>query len=107
MSKSPYDILRTLIERIILPKYQTLSIESIDSYLLTANREYDVRFYTTKKIPPEVQEEIDTEVKTLFKMAGLDEVENGRYENNIIAVWFKRRGAKDWSFHSTPGYKHI
>ena len=56
-----------MVERIIIPKYKTLSIESIDSYVLTRNREYDVRFYTTKKIPPEVQEEIDTEVKTLFK----------------------------------------
>ena len=97
-----------MVERIILPKYQTLSIESIDSYLLTANREYDVRFYTTRKIPPEVQEEIDTEVKNLFKMAGLDEYEDRRNRRNIVAVWFKRRGAKDFSFHSTtPGYNHI
>lgn len=102
---SPYDIIRNLIERVILPKYPFLKLYDIDSYYLTNNREYDVRFITTKKLSPLVQEEIDTDVKNLFKMAGLDEVE--RYTRNKVATWFKTPRSKDFSFHSTPNYDHI
>ena len=103
---SPYDIIRRLIETILLPKYPELKIKDIDSYTLTNNREYDVRFQVRKKLPLETQEEIDSEVKTLFRMAGLDEIEQGRYKRNKIQVWFKTPQAKDWSFHSKPGYEH-
>lgn len=105
MKKSPYDIIRVLIEKFILPKYPFLKIKDIDSYFLTNNREYDVRFITPKKLEPEVQMEIDTEIKNLFRMAGLDEKE--RYTRNKIAVWFKTPNAKDFSFHAHPGYDHI
>ena len=103
---SPYDIIRRLVESFILPKYPELKIKDIDSYALTNNREYDVRFQVRKKLPLETQQEIDTEVKTLFRMAGLDEVEQGRYKRNRIQVWFKTPQSKDWSFHSKPGYEH-
>lgn len=103
---SPYDIIRKLVESLILPKYPELKIHDIDSYFLTNNREYDVRFTVRKKLPLETQQEIDTEVKTLFKMAGLDEVEKGKYGRNKIQVWFKTPQGKDWSFHAKPGYEH-
>jgi len=105
MGKSPYEILQTMIERIIIPKYPFLKIKDIDSYALTNLREYDVRFIVNKKLEPEIQMEIDTEVKNLFKMAGLDEKE--RHLRNKIATWFKTPRAKDWSFHAKPGYEHI
>ena len=100
-----YDILKRLIERIILPKYPFLKLKDIESFYLTNFEEYDVRFITKEKIDPEIQTQIDTEVKSLFKMASLDEVE--RYTKNKICVWFKTPRQKDWTFHSKPGYDHI
>ena len=105
MGKSPYDIIRYFVEKIILPKYPSLKLYDIDSYPLTNNREYDVRFIVKRKLDPVIQEEIDTEVKTLFRIAGLDEKE--RFLRNKIAVWFKTPNSKDWSFHSRPNYEHI
>lgn len=104
MSKSPYDIIRIMIEKLILPKYPMIKIEDIDSYPLTNFREYDVRFITKTKLPSETQMEIDTEVKKLFAMAGLDEVE--KYYRNKIACWFKTSREKDWRFHGKNGYEH-
>ena len=105
MTKSPYDIIKTFVERIILPKYPFLELHDIDSFTLSNNREYDVRFLTKRKLDQEVQMEIDTDVKSLFKMASLDEVE--RYTKNKICVWFKTPRQKDWTFHSKLGYDHI
>lgn len=105
MSKSPYDIIRMLVDRVILPKYPFLKLHDIDSYFLTNNREYDVRFITKQKLEPQLQMEIDTEIKNLFKVASLDEKE--RYTRNKIAVWFKTPRSKDWSFHANPNYEHI
>lgn len=104
MQKSPYDIIRTLVERIILPKYPDLKIHDIDSYGLTSRRAYDVRFISKKKPDAETQVEIDKEVTTLFKMAGLDEVETGRYNPNTILTWFKTPREKHFGFTSTPNY---
>ena len=103
---SPYDIIRRLIESFILPKYPELKIHDIDSFALSNNREYDVRFTVRKKPEPEIQQEIDAEMKNLFKMAGLDEIEINRYRRNKIQVWFKTPQGKEWSFHSKPGYEH-
>ena len=102
---SPYEIIETLVERIIIPKYPFLKIKDIDSYALTNVREYDVRLITKRKVDAETQMEIDTEVKNLFKMAGLDENEISK--RNKIAVWFKTPAQKDWSFTAKPGYEHI
>lgn len=103
---SPYDIIKRMVESIILPKYPELKLYDIDSYPITNNREYDVRFRVRKKLPAEIQVEINEDVKSLFRMAGLDEVETGKYKPNIIKVWFKTPNARDWSFTSPHGYKH-
>lgn len=107
MSKSPYDIIRTLVEKVLIPKYPMIKIHDIDSYRLTGRREYDVRFITEKKLDSETQMEIDTELKELFRMAALDETEREARFSNIIASWFKTPREKDFSFSSKPGYKHI
>lgn len=101
---SPYDIIKKFVEKIILPKYPFLKLKDIDSYALTNYREYDVRFLTSEPLESDVQMEIDTEVKTLFKMVGLDNVE--RYTKNKIVVWFKEPRRKEWTFKSSPGYEH-
>lgn len=99
-----YDILKRLIERIILPKYPFLKLKDIESYYLTNFEEYDVRFITKEKIDPEIQTQIDTEVKSLFKMASLDLKK--RALRDKVLVWFKTPRQKDWTFHGKPGYEH-
>ena len=98
------NILKTLIERIILPKYPFLKLKEIDNYYLSNHTTYDVRFITPKKVEASIQQEIDTELKNLFKMAGLDEKE--RYTRNKLMAWFKTPREKSWSFHSQPNYEH-
>lgn len=104
MQKSPYDIIKMLVEKVILLKYPFLKLKDIDSYVLTNNRIYDVRFIVKTKPEPQIQQEIDTEMKNLFKLASLDEKE--RYLRNKIMVWFKTPRGKDWTFHSLPNYEH-
>ena len=103
---SPYDIIKRMVESIILPKYPELKFHDIDSYPTPHSREYSLRFRTRKKLPAEVQVQINEDVKSLFKMAGLDEAENVKYRPNTIKVWFKTPNAKDWSFTSPHDYKH-
>lgn len=100
--KSPYEIITILVERIILPKYPFLTIKDVDSFSAVNRREYEVRFLIKKKIPAEIQVKIDEEVKDLFKMAGLDEIE--KHRPNTIEVWFKTPKEKDYSFSSTSDY---
>lgn len=107
MQKSPYDIIRAMVERLIIPKYPFLKIHDIDSYNLTRRREYDVRFIVKKMPDADVQVEIDQEVRSLFKMAGLDEMENDKGSPNVIYVWFKTPRQKEFSFKSPPNYTRI
>jgi len=104
MRETQINILKTLIERIIIPKYPFLKLKEIDNYYLTNHTTYDVRFITPKKIDASIQQEIDTELKNLFKMAGLDEIE--RYSRNKLMAWFKTPREKSWSFHSLQNYEH-
>ena len=99
------EIIKKLVERVILPKYPFLKLFGIDSYNLTQLREYDVRLITKKKLDEKMQMEIDTEIKNLFTMAGLDSIE--RYQRNKVVTWFKAPNGKSWTFKSGPGYKHI
>ena len=99
------EILRKLIERVILPKYPFLKLYKIDSYHLTQLTEYDVRLITKKKLDENMQMDIDTEIKNLFTMAGLDNID--RHSRNKVVTWFKAPNGKSWTFKSGPGYKHI
>jgi len=102
---NPENILRQLVERVILPKYPFLKLHDIDSYNLTQYREYDVRFITRKKLDEELQMEIDTEIKNLFTMAGLDDIK--KHHRNKVLTWFKTPNGKSWAFKSKLGYKHV
>ena len=103
---SPDETIKRLVETLILPKYPELKLVNVDSWSVTSYRTYNVRFMVKKKLPSELQQEIDTEVKTLFKMASLDEREQGRYEKNVIMVWFKTPREKHYTFSSEIGYNH-
>ena len=104
VKETQINILKTLIEKIILPKYPFLKLKEIDNYYLTNYTTYDVRFMTPKKLEPSIQQEIDSELKNLFIMAGLDEKE--RWLRNRIKTWFKTPREKEWNFHPEPGHEH-
>ena len=99
------EILKKLIERVILPKYPFLKLYEIDSFNLTQLKEYDVRLITKKRLDEKIQMEIDTEIKNLFTMAGLDNIE--KHLRNKVVTWFRAPNGKSWTFKSSPGYKHI
>ena len=103
---SPYDILTNLIEKLILPNYPDLKLDSVDSMILGNRRSYDVRIRTPKRLEPEIQMKIDTDIKNLFKMASLDQQERNNFSKNNIVTWFKTPNAKDWSFHGKFDYEH-
>lgn len=100
-----YKQIRVLIEKVILVKYPFLKLKDIDSYHLTNNEEFDVYFITKTKLDPDIQENIDQDVKNIFKMASLDTKGKGPLKDKIL-VWFKTPRAKDYTFFSTPGYQH-
>jgi len=106
MGKSPYDILKNMVEKIILPKYPTIELSDVDSLFLGSRRYYEVRFITKKELDVETQEEIDSEIKTLFKMASLDQPDRGYFNPSIIKTWFKTPRQKEYSFKSRPNYSH-
>jgi hypothetical protein len=103
---SPYDIIRKLIEKIIIPAYPELKLNDVDSFAVSYRRNYGVRFITKTKLPTETQVKIDTELKNLFKAASLDETEIGRYRPNTISVWFKTPREKEFSFRAPTNYEH-
>lgn len=102
---STYSQIQKLIEKVILIKYPFIKLKKIDSYKLTNNEEFDVYFITKNKLEDDVQESIDTDVKSLFKMASLDIKGKGPSRDKIM-VWFKTPRAKEYSFKAKQGYKH-
>ena len=104
MKKPNTKLLKELIERIILPKFQSLKLHEIKIYPLTNFYEYDVRFLTKKKLSVNEQAEIIREMNTLFKMAALDSISPNKTEKDKIIVWFKTPKAKEFSFSANqPG----
>lgn len=99
------EILRRLVDRVIIPKYPFLKLDKIDDFHLSQQNEYDVRFITKKKLDAETQTEIDTEIKNLFTMAGLDDIQ--KYKRDTVVTWFKAPNGKSWTFLGKPGYIHI
>lgn len=84
---SPYDILKVLVEKVILPKYPFLEIESIDSEINSRTRVYNITFLTSKPMDLPLEYEVYQQTKRLFKMAAIDSGMN--YKPSEIDVWFK------------------
>ena len=106
MNKSPYDIIRHLVEKLVLPKHPTVTLSEVDSLFWGGRRVYDVRFLTKKELDSEIQEEIDTEIKTIFKMTSLDQIESSNGNRNIIRAWFKTPRQHNYNFTAGPNYSH-
>ena len=102
--KSPYEILETVINKIILPRYSFLTLDNVDSYPFVNGRIYEIRFISDVSLDADIQMEIDTELKNIFKMTGIGE-KNER--TTKIVSWFKSPDDDDWSFKSKHGYNHI
>lgn len=98
------EVISKLIEKLIIPQYPFLKLWGIETYIISKNREYMVRFITKKKLDVDIQMKIDSEVKSIFRMTGLDDTE-GTTKNKITS-WFKYTGGKYWSFTRKDEYEH-
>lgn len=92
------EILKHLITKVILPKYDFLKSFEIEEFHLTNFLEYDVRFITKKKLPVNDQVMIEKEVQSLFKMAGLDNKVKNKTQSNKVMIWFKTPREKEFYF---------
>jgi len=76
--KEKEDILKRMIETIIMPKYPDIEEVSVESTFFRGMRRYGV-LVLTKTTDYPVEDKISDEIETLFKMASLNEKQiNGR-----------------------------
>ena len=76
--KEQEDVLRRMIETIVIPKYPEIEDVSISSSFFRGMRRYGV-LLLTKTTEYSIERKIGDEIATLFKMASLDEKQiNGR-----------------------------
>jgi len=76
--KEKEDILKRMIETIIIPKYPEIEDVIISSNFFRGMRRYGV-LLLTKTTEYSIEEKISDEIETLFKMASLNEKQiNGR-----------------------------
>jgi len=76
--KEKEDILKRMIETIIMPKYPDIEEVSVESTFFRGMRRYGVLVLTKTNDYP-VESKISDEIETLFKMASLNEKQiNGR-----------------------------
>jgi len=76
--KKREDILKKMIESIVVPKYPQIEDITVSSFFFRAMRCYEVLIVIDSTDYP-IEKKISDEINTLFKMASLDEKEiNGR-----------------------------
>jgi hypothetical protein len=102
---TPNEIIKRLVEKVILPKYPEIKLNDVEDYTFGGRKMYDVRFINKTKLPKETQTEIHNEVKSLFVMSGLNLNDKTDYLPNIIKVWFKTPREKYYSFHHPFNYE--
>ena len=103
-------VLKKLIEKVILPKYNKLShIEDIEVIASDFRGDsYFVNIVTNECLSTEEMMEIDTEVKTLFKMASLTNVSDNPFNigGNKVMLFFDCGDGEGFVFSSKHGYIH-
>lgn len=101
--------IETIIGRIIVPIYPEITDfkvkdlwedEGIDSWL---GDNYTVDITTSECLPSKKQMEIDTEIKTLFKMVSPDKK---MHKEPKISSFFDCGDGEGFTFESDYGYKH-
>jgi hypothetical protein len=76
--KEKEDILKRMIETIVMPKYPDMENVSVSSSFFRGMRRYHVLFLTMTT-DYSIEKKIGDEIETLFKMASLNEKQiNGR-----------------------------
>jgi hypothetical protein len=77
--KKREDILKSVIETFVVPKYSDIEDVSVESTFFRGMRRYGVLVLTKHVNDYPVQHKISGEIETLFKMASLNEKQiNGR-----------------------------
>ena len=95
-------IIRKFIEKMIIPHYpQINSIGYLEIDLVGGVYMYSVGFIMDEKISYKLQEEIDDEIKNLFKMSNLDKPSEYGHKNDFIKTYFSFDGGNDYSFTSS------
>jgi hypothetical protein len=85
--KEREDILKRVIDSIIIPKYPEIEGVNITSEFYRAVRRYVV-VITTKNMDDENESEIRNDIKTLFKMSSLNTISrrNGRDYVDVFII---------------------
>lgn len=108
--KDNSEVLIKLIERVILPKYNKLS--HIENIVVSTSSfrgdSYFVYIVTNECLSTEEMMEIDTEAKTLFKMASLPNVSDNPFNvgGNKVMLFFDCGDGEGFVFSSKYGYIH-
>jgi hypothetical protein len=77
--KKKENILKRMIETIVVPKYPDIQDVIISSFFFKAMRCYEVLVLTKHAGDYPIQHKISNDIETLFKMSSLDEKQiNGR-----------------------------
>jgi hypothetical protein len=77
--KEKEDIIKRMIETIVVPKYPDIEDVSIESMFFMGMRRYGVLVLVKDTTRYSIQKKIGDEIETLFKMASLNEKQiNGR-----------------------------
>ena len=97
--KSPYYIIRRLIDAIIIPKYpQIESIGYVDSDNLAGVRMYSVGLIMKDYIEPNIQTEIHDEIQNLFMMSSLDK--DSGFKKDFIMTYFDFQDGEGYRIES-------
>lgn len=108
--KDNSEVLKKLIERIILPKYDKLShIEDIEVFASSFGGDtYLVNIVTNECLSTEEMVKIDTETKDLFRMASLSSVTDNPFSVgwNKPKLFFDCGDGEGFIFSSNYGYTH-
>lgn len=88
MPSIPTDKVRTVIEKIILPKYPFIEIKSIIVRELTHSFFWDFNFSIPYGLEHSTKLKIIYDMESVFKMLGLNEVEKYKESKNGFDVNF-------------------
>jgi hypothetical protein len=102
--------IETVIKKLIIPQYPELTEFEVRDLFADENMElflgysYVVDFYTSECLSTKKQMEIDSEVKTLFKMLSPDKSHLVKLPE--ISCFFDCGDGEGFVFNAEYGYKH-
>lgn len=110
------DKIKHVIERIMMKQYPVITgVESVkDAYINLAKAhpsflgwKYNTFLYTSECLDSKTMMEIDTEIKTLYKMMGImPDYVLERTKSPTISAFFDCGDGQGFQFSSSYGYEH-